>query len=154
MKTLKPIHGIVLVGVVAALFFFSSDFFHAREHERVRVAPDGGTRISVADLDREQVRFYQYVSTGSQEVRFFVGRDKNGQIQVGFDANELCAKFERGYQWQSGWLVCKKCDKNFHLEETNADRGGCFPVALKHRLDGDTVVLAQNDLLEGWRFFR
>jgi PAS domain S-box-containing protein len=40
------------------------------------------------------------------------------------------------------------------LVEVNDGKSGCGPAPLKFRLEGGNVVLAENDVLEGWRFFR
>jgi Predicted membrane protein len=50
--------------------------------------------------------------------------------------------------------VCNKCDKSFRLAEVNAGGGGCKPVPLEHRVSGDELVIAEADILEGWRLFR
>ena len=40
------------------------------------------------------------------------------------------------------------------LAEVNSEPSKCAPVPLQFRRDGDRVVLAENDLLAGWRYFR
>jgi uncharacterized membrane protein len=124
------------------------------EYERVTPGPDGAMALDLSGLEPRQVRFYRFLNRSNQEVRFFVGRDPGGAVQVGFDANEMCAKTKRGYRAEGEWLVCNKCDKSFRLSEVNAGGGGCKPVPLKHRVDGGRLLLAEADVLEGWRFFR
>ena len=62
--------------------------------------------------------------------------------------------------WMTGNFACASsnnkynfCDKAFHLKDVNADSGGCAPAALKHRVEGDRVLLTENDILAGWRLF-
>ena len=158
MARFRPVHGLVLVvllvlpvvGFALARELFPESF---TGHERV-TAERGEVRIDLAGLERGDVRFYRYLNPGNQEVRFFVGRDRGGTVQVAFDANELCFKQKRGYQYQDGWLVCRKCDKAFRLAEVNDGTGGCQPVPLAHRLEGETLVLSEDDVLTGWRYFR
>jgi uncharacterized membrane protein len=154
----RPLHAALLVlafsgAVLAADFLLEGGFARA---DYARVAPDarGTVRIAVADLAPGQVRFYRYLNTGNQEVKFFVGRDEGGHVQVAFDANEICFKRKRGYSYADGWLTCRVCDKAFRLAEVNAGGGGCKPVPIAHRLEGDELVLADADILQGWRFFR
>lgn len=159
MSRFRPIHGILLVLVVGALVMFAEfayrGGFSAADFEPVAPDTSGQVRIQLTGLGQNQVRFFRFVNTGNQEVRFLVGRDKSNTIQVAFDANELCAKFPTsGYRHEGEWLVCNKCDKSFHLDKANDGGGGCNPVPLKHRVDGETLVLAENDILEGWRLFR
>jgi uncharacterized membrane protein len=111
-------------------------------------------RISLAGLGPQEVRFFQFLNAGNQEVRFFAGRDASGRVQVAFDANELCFKFKRGYRHEGEWVVCNKCDKSFRIAGVNAGGGGCNPIPLRHQVEGDQLVIAENDVLGGWRLFR
>lgn len=154
----RPVHGIAIVLLVFGAVLFAEMAYEGRlgraEYERVTPGPDGAMAIDLAGLGPQDVRFFRFLNPGNQEVRFFVGRDAAGAVQVGFDANELCAKTKRGYRHEGEWLVCNKCDKSFRLAEVNAGGGGCKPVPLKHRVEGDRLLLAENDVLAGWRLFR
>ena len=61
-----------------------------------KVAPDQGgqVRISVGELGPQEVQFYRFLNSGNQEVRFFVGRDSAGHVQVAFDANAANAALD------------------------------------------------------------
>jgi len=50
-------------------------------------------------------------------------------------------------------MVCNKCDKSFRLSEVNAGGGGCKPVPLRFQLAGGELLIAQADVLAGWRLF-
>ncbi len=157
-RRFKPLHAVLLValisvGVVAAEYALEGGFTRSG-YTRVAPAQDGSVRIRVADLGPSQVRFFRFLNPSNQEVKFFVGRDPAGEIQVAFDANEICFKTGRGYRHEGDWVVCNKCDKAFRLDEVNAGGGGCKPVPLAHRLAGDELVLTEAQILEGWRFFR
>lgn len=158
MRRFKPSHGIFLVLLFVGAVLLADLALEGRlgGHAYERVGPDanGVVRVSLAGLETQQVRFYQFLNPGSQEVRFFVGRDSAGHVQVAFDANEPCAKAKRGYRAEGEWVVCNKCDKAFRLAEVNAGGGGCKPVPLKHRVSGDELVIAEADILTGWRLFR
>ena len=158
MRRFKPIHGALLVLVFVGIILVAEMALEGRlggsGFERVSPGRDGSVRIEVADLEPQEVRFYRFLNSGNQEVKFFVGRDAAGHVQVAFDANEACAKTKRGYRHEGEWLVCNKCDKSFRLAEVNAGGGGCKPVPLAHRLQGEELLLAEADILQGWRFFR
>lgn len=120
----------------------------------VRVSPTNGqVRIDIADLAPAEVRFYRFLNSGSQEVRFFVGRDPEGHVQVAFDASDSHAKVGRGFRHEGEWVVDNKCDSAFRLSEVNKGGGGCKPIPLRHQLEGDQLVLAEADILAGWRLF-
>jgi uncharacterized membrane protein len=158
MRRFKPIHGVFVVLVFVAAVLTADYVLEGRlgagGSERVSPGRDGMVRVSLAGLEPQQVRFYQFLNPGNQEVRFFVGRDSGGHLQVAFDANELCAKTKRGYRHEGEWLVCNKCDKSFRLSEAGKGGGGCNPVPLRHRVEGEELVIAEADVLGGWRLFR
>ena len=120
-----------------------------------RVAPDdsGEVKIDLGGLPPDDVHFYRFLNRGNQEVRFFVARDRQGVVQVAFDANELCYKLDRGYRHEGDWVTCNKCEKSFRLAEINEGGGGCKPVPLVHRVVGNQLVLLESDILTGWRYF-
>ena len=154
----RPVHLVLLVVVLGGLLWGTNQLlrggFRGGGHETVPPTRDGILRLDMSALKPLEVRFFRYVNVASQEVWFFAGRDAAGVLQVAFDANEECAKLKRGYRHQGEWVVCNKCDKSFRLAEVNAGGGGCKPVPLAHRVEGDLLVLTENDLLQGWRLFR
>jgi uncharacterized membrane protein len=157
MRRFKPIHGVLIVLAFVAAVLGADYVLEGRLGaglERVGPGPDGNVRVSLAGLEPQQVRFYQFLNAGNQEVRFFVGRDGAGHVQVGFDGNEICFKTKRGYRHEGEWLVCNKCDKSFRLAAVNQGGGGCNPIPLRHQVQGEELVIAEADVLGGWRLFR
>jgi uncharacterized membrane protein len=156
MRRFKPVHGVLIVLLVLGVAWAAEVALEARLNSAgfQAVKPvQGQVRIDVADLKPQEVRFFQFLNSGNQEVRFFVGRDKNGTVQVAFDADETCAKYKRGFRQEKEWMVCNKCDKAFHLTEVSAGGEGCSPVPVRHQLAGSELVLAESDILQGWRLF-
>lgn len=143
---------LVIAGVLGAQYFFEGG---AARASYIQVRPDaqGAVAIPLDGLAPGNVRFYRFLNHANQEIDFFVGRDASGTVQAGFDASEVCMKKRRGFRHEGEWMVCNFCDKAFHLEDVNADAGGCAPVALKHRVEGDRLLLSESDLLGGWRLF-
>ncbi|MEM8997376.1 MAG: Fe-S-containing protein [Acidobacteriota bacterium] len=152
MKRFTPLYGIliVLLFVGAAV---SASYLGRSGHERIS-PEDGMVRIDVASLAVQEVRFYRFLNYGNQEVKFFVGRDSDGAVQVAFDASETDYKRKRGFRHEGEWMVNNKCDTASRLAEVNDGGSGCNPVPLKHRLDGSTLILSETDILAGWRYFR
>ena len=150
----RPVHGaVVLIAVMAAVFFLEQALAGRNRFERVMPATDGTVHISLSGLERGQVRFYQFLNRSNQEVRFFAGRDGAGVVQVGFDASESDYKRKRGFRLEGEWMVNNKCETAGRLSEVNQGNGGCRPVPLRHRVEGNELILAESDILSGWRLF-
>lgn len=155
---LRPIHAAILIllfaaGVLIADLALDGNF-HRSGYQRVSPDPQGRVVLDVSDLANEEARFFRFLNTGNQEVKFFVGRDSMGHVQVAFEANDICYKTGRGFRHEGDWVTCNKCDKSFQLTGVNAGGGGCKPVPLAHQLNGKQLVLQENDILTGWRYFR
>jgi uncharacterized membrane protein len=157
-RRFRPIYGLLLVPLFMAAVLVADlaldGGLGGKRFERVSPDRQGQVHLEVGDLEAGDVRFYRFLNSGNQEIKFFIARDRNSDLQIAFDANEICFKKGRGYTAQGEWLVCNWCDKSFRLAEVNAGGGGCRPVPLAHTVEGDTVVLEETDILAGWRFFR
>lgn len=158
MRRLTPITGfflvlIVVAGVLLADYAYRGGF---RRSNFERVSPDqqGFVKIDISELTANNASFYRFLNSGNQEVKFFVARDENGIVITAFDAAESDFKMGRGFTVEDGWAVNNKCETAVRLTELNDRRGGCRPVLLSHRVDGQTLVLAESDILKGWRYFR
>lgn len=157
MRRFKPAYGVGIVlvfvaAVLAADYAISGGFYG--DFERVSPDAEGRVVVDVSNLQKSQVRFFRFLNTGNQEVKFFVGRDKNGTLQVAYDASETDYKRKRGFTHQGDWLVNNKCETSLRLVEVNEGLGGCRPIPLEHRIVGDQVILDESDILAGWRYFR
>jgi uncharacterized membrane protein len=154
---IRPVHGILVVaffiGAVVVAERALERRLHRGESERVGPGRDGLVRVDVAGLAPGQVRFYDFLNPGNQEVRFLVARDRQGELQVAFDAAENDYKRKLGFRQEGDWLVNNKCETAVRLEEINAGTSGCRPAPLRHRVEGRTLVLSEADVLLGWRYF-
>ncbi len=127
---------------------------NSNHYRLVEANPQGDVVIDVSTFKPDEVRFYRYLNAGNQEVRFLVARDENGAMQVAFDASDNEYKLKRGFHADNGWIVNNKCGITVKLSEINEHPSGCTPIPVPFHVDGSKVVLAQADVLEGWRYFR
>ncbi|HEV7504660.1 MAG TPA: Fe-S-containing protein [Thermoanaerobaculia bacterium] len=157
MRRFKPIHGILIVVLFLGTVWAAETVLEGRLNpsgfQRVTPARDGQVRVDLAGLKPNDVRFYEFLNSSNQEIRFFVAKDGKGIVQVAFDADETCAKYKRGFRHEGEWVVCNKCDKAFRISETASGGEGCTPVPLRHQVQGSELLLAQNDVISGWRLF-
>jgi uncharacterized membrane protein len=158
MKRFRPLHGLLLVAAFVGLVVVADHAFEGGfgrpGFELVRPDRSGRVVLDVSTLALSEVRFYRFLNSGNQEVRFLVGRDRGGTVQVGFDASTTHAKLGRGFRHEGDWLVDNKCDSSVRLDRVNEGGGGCRPVPLAHRLEGERLVLLEDEILRGWRYFR
>ena len=158
MRRFRPVHGVMLLAFFMAAVLVADwaieGGFRRAEFERVMPDRNGEVRLAVAGLSPGVVKFYRFLNPGNQEVRFFVGRDRNGALQVAFDASENDFKRKLGFRQDGDWLVNNKCETALRIAEVNAGTSGCRPAPLKHRVEGETLVLREDDVLAGWRYFR
>ena len=156
MKRFRPIHGIALVLLLMAAVLGAERLMSKNRNRYQRVGPDASGRVEldVAALAPLEVRLYRFLNAGNQEVRFLVGRDGGGALQVAFDASENDFKLKRGFRADGAWIVNNKCETSIRLSEVNQRPSGCAPVPIPFRTEGDRLVLAETDLLAGWRYFR
>ncbi len=158
MTKLRPIHAMVVVCISMAVVLTADQFLRgARSYSAYqRIGPDtsGVVRLDISDLERLEVRFFRFLNAGNQEVRFLVGRDERGTLQVGYDANDSHYKANRGFSYQDGWIIDNKCETNTRLSTINQGGSGCKPAAMKHRVEGDQLIITEVDMLAGWRYFR
>jgi len=158
VRRFRPWHGLLVVLAFAAAVLGAEYLLGGPASRRtfLRVSPDrqGNVVVDAADLKPLAIRFYHFLNRGNQEVKFFVARDESGAIQVAFDAAETDYKRRLGFRLDGAWIVNNKCGTAVRLADVNSGRGGCTPVPLPFRVDGTNVVLAENDILTGWRYFR
>ncbi|MEL7058875.1 MAG: Fe-S-containing protein [Acidobacteriota bacterium] len=156
MKQFKPVYGIALIACFVSLAYLADAILldQGRQFERVAPDRDGRVVLDVSSLAASEVNFYRFLNSGNQEVKFFVGRDENRIVHVAFDASENDYKRKRGFRFHDGWMVSNKCDTATRLSDVSSGSGGCRPEPVRHRLDGDRLILEETDILSGWRYFR
>lgn len=156
MRRFRPLHAVILVVVVLAGVLGADRLLsgNSNRYERVRPDAQGIVRIPVGDLAPDDARFYRFINSGNQEVRFLVGRDAGGELLAAFDASDNDFKMNRGFRVLDGWVSNNKCDTSFRLGDVMAHPSGCAPVPIRFRVEGDEVVFTEDDMLVGWRYFR
>jgi uncharacterized membrane protein len=155
-RRFRPLHALLVVAALMAATFAAQHLLASGRASAIRVGPDsaGTVRLAVGDLAPSNVRYYRFLNPGNQEVRFLVGRDPQGALLVAFDASENDFKRKRGFRHEGEWLVNNKCDTATRLSEVRAGKSGCGPAPLAFQEAGDEIVLTEDEILRGWRFFR
>lgn len=156
MRRFRPVHAVAIVAAVFALVLGAETLVSGKRNPFERVAPDaqGNVTIDVGGFAPNEVRFFRFLNSGNQEVKFFVGRDARGELLAAFDASDNDFKMKRGFHAADGWIVNNKCTTSFRLTEVNSHPSGCAPVPIQFRANGDQLVITESEILKGWRYFR
>jgi high-affinity iron transporter len=131
------------LGVVLAL---AAEFVYARAQAAppaARVlAPENGTvRVPIAEVSDSNLHFFA-VNIEGKEVRFIVIR-KPGGWGTALDACLICGP--AGYRQEGSNVVCRNCAAAIYIPSIG-DTGGCNPVGVHSRVEGDSLVIQVSDL--------
>lgn len=101
-----------------------------------------------------KAKHFVYKHSPNQYVRFFVVKSTDGIVRAAFDACDVCYRHQKGYMQQGDFMVCINCGLKFRTDKVNEVKGGCNPSPLKRVVQGDKIVISQDDVLSGLRFFQ
>ena len=141
----------------AALFMLTitAEFIYAKSATdlsvAIPVAVTGGViRIPVSTVSDGQLHRFSIQSDGAS-VRIIAIRRPDQSIAVAFDACQICGS--QGYYQKGPYVICKNCSSAINIP-TIGQSGGCNPVPLESKIEGDQVVISADKLLPGTRLFR
>jgi high-affinity iron transporter len=136
------------MGITALLvvgFLTTAFVTGARVPERVPATPvavaEGAVAIDAASLRDGHLHFYE-TTLPEGAARFFV-IDVDGDLRTCFDACEICG--DQGYFEQKGSVICRNCTAPLAIK-TIGRSGGCNPIPVKNRMEGNRLVIAASDL--------
>lgn len=141
------------VGVLAILSI-SADFVYSRSAQTLSpaepVKPQSGeVRIPVSGLvDHKLHRFV--APAGGKSVRFIALLDATDSVRAGLDACLICGT--QGYYQDGANVVCKHCAAAIYIP-TIGMAGGCNPIHIDYRVEGETLIVSEVALNEGAKYF-
>lgn len=107
------------------------------------LSPEGPqVRIALAPLQPKTLHRFAVPLSG-RSVRILAYRTDDGRILTSFDACDNCR--DSGYVQQGEHILCLNCLAEID-PATLGTGGGCNPIPLPSRADGDTAVIALADL--------
>ena len=144
--------------VYASSFVFillvTAQFIYAKSTSTLSPATPVELTNGVATIAVSQVAdgdLHRYVATvDGKPIRFWLVKKPDGKIATLFDACEICGPV--GFYKDGNNIVCKNCAAPINPQSVGQP-GGCNPVPLKATVQGDNVIIAQRDLVEGERLF-
>jgi FTR1 family protein len=130
----------------AVVIALTADFVYARQAEvrpgATAVFPQqGALHIPVAQVDDGNIHFYE-AREGNDAIRFFVIRKPAGW-GVALDACRICGW--AGYRQEGQNVICRNCSSAIYIPSIG-DAGGCNPVGVGGRVDGNTLIVEMSAL--------
>lgn len=120
-----------------------------------QVNPVNGVFVfPVSAFQDGKAKHFEFRPAPNQAVRFFVVKSTDGVIRAAFDACEKCFRAKKGYIQQGDNMICINCGLKFRTDKVNVVTGGCNPSALNRTIKGADVVIAQQDVMAGLKYFQ
>ena len=116
------------------------------------LATNGEIRLPLSTFDDGVARHYTYMD-GDQPIELFMLKSADGVVRAAFNACDVCFRALMGYHQDGDEMVCGNCGQRFPSNKINVVQGGCNPAPLRRAVDGDTLVIQVDDIVEGARFF-
>lgn len=144
-----------------ALIAFSvsyQDFYASRPPSLSPAAPaapdaKGEVRIPIEAVKDGKLHRYAFISSAGHKVRFFlINRYDPAHVDIGvvFDACMICG--DAGYVENGDEIICIACNVRMYRPSIGKP-GGCNPIPLAFTRDGDTIVIGEDSLEKGARYF-
>ncbi len=116
----------------------------------------GGLNVltPLSDITDTDFHFFSYNSSGTA-IKYFVVKDKSGNVHTAFDACDVCFRSKKGYHQAGDSAQCNNCGKTFAVNDigTKNTAGGCWPGYLLHEVQGNNIVIKIPDLEGGKHYF-
>jgi uncharacterized membrane protein len=147
-RDLRERRGLRIAAVLSAVILavLGVSFVRAESGRKLTAASSaavsaGEVRIPVASVSDGHLHRFEAVVSG-REARFLVIRSGK-ELRTAFDACQICGT--EGYNEVGSGVVCLHCDANINIP-TIGHPGGCNPIPLPSRVEGDSVVIREADL--------
>ena len=117
------------------------------------IEPQGAEFIIDANIVKDgKLHRFAYVTDDGHKVRFFLLNrftDKFAPVAV-FDACSICG--DMGYIKKGDELICIACNVRIFLPSVGK-LGGCNPIPLDYKLEGQNIVIALKTIEDGASYF-
>ena len=132
---------LLVIVLISAQFIYSRTAHAMTPPERVSLA-NGEAQISTSLLaDHNLHRFV--IGVEGVEVRVIAIIDSSGTLRAGLDACQICG--HQGYYQDGKNVICRHCGAVIYIP-TIGLAGGCNPIHIDYRVEGDSVRIAASAL--------
>lgn len=124
----------------------------------VNLKPDSGglIKVRIDEVRDGKLHRYSYITDDGHVVRFFMinrvirGSGAQNRIGVVYDACMLCG--DMGYIQKKNEIICIACNVRIFIPSIGK-AGGCNPIPLNHKVEGEHIVISVEELYAGARYF-
>jgi len=106
--------------------------------------------IQVSRVDDGKLHHFSYTAADGTNVRFILIKLDSGKIGVALDACQICG--DKGYYQQGQEIICRNCTAAINPASIGQS-GGCNPIDLNAKQDGQDITIQPADLDACARFF-
>lgn len=139
---------LLVIVLISAQFIYSRTAHAMTPPERVSIT-NGEALIPTALLaDHNLHRFV--IDVEGVEVRVIAMVDSSDTLRAGLDACQICG--HQGYYQDGKNVICRNCGAVIYIP-TIGLAGGCNPIHIDYRVEGDSVHIASSALAEAARHF-
>ena len=97
--------------------------------------------------------FFLQQEVDGRQLYYFALKSSDGAYRAAFDACNGCFRTNLGYRQKGDWIMCNKCEVEFHQERIEEITGGCNPHPLARKVEGQYMVIQKGDIAAGKNYF-
>lgn len=136
-KTAAAAAGALIIVLIAGQFLYSRTAQAVSPPARIELR-DGEARIPTSELADHRLHHY-VVSIGGVDVRLIAILDSSDTVRAALDACAICGA--QGYYQDGKNVICRNCAAAINIA-TIGVAGGCNPIHIDYRVEGDSVRIA------------
>jgi len=148
-KTAASAVGLVVIILISAEFIYSRTAQAMTPPQPLSLI-DREAKIPTAELTDHKLHRYE-VSVGGANIRLIAILDSTDTVHAGLDACLICGT--QGYYQDGQNVICRNCASAIYIP-TIGLAGGCNPIHIDYRVEGDSVIFSENALAQGAKYFQ
>jgi FTR1 family protein len=139
---------LLVIVLISAQFIYSRTAHAMAPPERVSIE-NGEAQIANSLLTDHGLHHF-VIDVGGTEVRIIAILDSSGTVRAGLDACAICG--HQGYYQDGKNVICRNCGAVIYVP-TIGQAGGCNPIHIDYRVEGDSLRVAATALAEAAKHF-
>jgi FTR1 family protein len=140
---------LLIMVLICSQFIYSLTAHAMTPPEPVSIV-NGEVQIPTAELTDHKLHRYA-LAVGGREVRIIAILDASDTVRAALDACAICGS--QGYYQDGKNVICRNCAAAVYVP-TIGLAGGCNPIHIDYRVEGDTIRIAASSLDAAAKYFR